>query len=198
MGNELIEYRVVPVTRYIVTKCRTGAPPEAVSSVGECGEFQNLRNANAIAEALADREPYAKDGSDGVDVRVIPFNQVPGRAMRFKLRLNDRRPAVATRVGEDGKPAGRTITVGEGDRAYTVADPEDAKNFFIDGENLRFGAVAARFDKDGNNACEENRIFGKWSPSVDFAALVRNPAALAGLGPIGSEFYVDLIPAPAS
>lgn len=48
-----IEYRVRPVTRYIITRYES---TENVGSVGTVGEFTNVRSANRICEALAATE----------------------------------------------------------------------------------------------------------------------------------------------
>lgn len=58
MAKELIEYRVRPVTRYVVTKYenldtveREGGNRQA-GSVGTCGEFDNESTAYNVAYAL--------------------------------------------------------------------------------------------------------------------------------------------------
>lgn len=51
-----IEYRVRPVTRYIITRYESS---ERVGSVGTVGEFPNVSTANRICEALAATESGA-------------------------------------------------------------------------------------------------------------------------------------------
>ena len=58
------------------------------------------------------------------------------------------------------------------------------------GARIVFGAVAPEFDGEGNNACEENRIFGKWTPSASLDMTINNPRAAAEFEQ-GKEYYVD-------
>lgn len=45
-------------------------------------------------------------------------------------------------------------------------------------------------DSDRSNACEENRIFGKNTPSGDISMFITNPIA-AERFEVGREYYVD-------
>lgn len=53
------EYRVRPVTRWIVTRWHCEDYGAGSSGVEECGEFSNLRQANKVCEALGSLEPEA-------------------------------------------------------------------------------------------------------------------------------------------
>lgn len=194
MVKQTIEYGVRAVTRYIVTKHRSGeGVPE---STGEVAEVDTLTKANLIAEAMAGREPYGSDNPD-VAVKVNLLHEPPGRVMRCKVKLGSRQVALGyAPTNSEGKYPGRTVTIGEGERAYQSPDLTDPANFRPDGEQLTFYAVTAGFASDGTANVEENRIFGHWSPQVEFKATVRNPDVLRNLGEAGEEFYVDFIRAP--
>lgn len=49
MSNDEVEYRVIPVTRYIVTVFQRA---DGKACVGECGEFNNEHLAAEVAHAL--------------------------------------------------------------------------------------------------------------------------------------------------
>lgn len=69
MTDELIEYRVKPVTRYIVTRFeRDGS---GAGSVGSCGtgEFENAATAYQVAYALA-RADHERKGWGLADPRI--------------------------------------------------------------------------------------------------------------------------------
>lgn len=114
--------------------------------------------------------------------------------MRCKVVLSGRMVNVAFATGPDGQPLGRQIVEGEGDRAYKRPDPMDPANWRPDGEKLTFHAVCAGFTSDGEHNVAENRIFGKYSPTFDLNAVVKNDHVLAQLQQ-GKSYYVDFIPA---
>lgn len=60
--NKIIEYRVRPVTRYIITRFHSETTPTGGSSVGSemLGEFDNQVKAELIAQALTGMESGAK------------------------------------------------------------------------------------------------------------------------------------------
>jgi hypothetical protein len=57
-----VEYRVRPVTRFVVTRWyhedQEGGRQNGGSEV--CGEFENMQRANKVCEALAAQEPEAE------------------------------------------------------------------------------------------------------------------------------------------
>lgn len=114
--------------------------------------------------------------------------------MRCKVRLSSRMVNVTSAYDADGKPLGRTVTQGEGDRAFTTADPMDPANWRPDGEKITFHAVSAHYDAEGESSVAENRIFGKYSPSFDITGVIKNKAVLEALEQ-GRSYYVDFIPA---
>ena len=61
-------------------------------------------------------------------------------------------------------------------------------------ETLRFHGVAKSDGPYPADGSDENNSFSKWSPQVDFAIVVANPA-LFGKFEAGTEFYVDFTPA---
>lgn len=74
-----------------------------------------------------------------------------------------------------------------------------------DGTSTRGGTVtlkavhAATLNEKGEfhsyeQACEENKLFGRWTPSAHFSMGIANPEAYAAFV-VGKEFYVDLTPA---
>jgi hypothetical protein len=71
----------------------------------------------------------------------------------------------------------------------------------VQGASLTFTAVhGATLDQDGKfvsyqQSCEENKLFGQWTPSASFSMYVVNEAAHA-MFEEGGEYYVDLTPAP--
>lgn len=197
-----IEYRVVPVTRYLVTKHRIR--DDGSTATGDMGvEVETLRNANFLAEALASREPF--EAESGI-VSVVPFNEAPGRAMRCKVVLADKRPNVMLAYVPHGeKPPGRyteePYSYPRGKETIEGVsmklDPTDPANYRQDGVSLAFSAVWGGQAADGKNACTENRIFADATPCLSFSAVVRNASVTDQLEP-GQEYYVDFIPAPKS
>lgn len=180
-----IEYRVRAVTRYVVTQHEEGRTQEI-------GEYAATELAGGVAAALsiARRER-------GDDAVFVPYEgPPPGKVMRCKVVMTDRQVNVASAVDEKGDYLGRMVDREYGDgKTYKSPDTMDPANWRPDGEKIRFGAVCAGFDKDGVANVEENRIFGYWSPSVTFEAIVRNEQVLRNLQ-VGAEYYVDFIPAP--
>lgn len=55
MSKALVEYRVRPVERYVVTRYHTAAPGDGTAKGGSevCGEFDNEHHANVICATLA-------------------------------------------------------------------------------------------------------------------------------------------------
>lgn len=180
------EYRVRAVTRYVVTHHEDGRTQEV-------GEFVASELASGVGAALA--IAHRERGDEAV---FVPYEgPPPGKVMRCKVVMHDRQVNIAFANDGEGKPLGRVITRGEGKYAHEAPDPMDPTNWRGDGEKIRFGAVCAGFDKNGVANVEENRIFGYWSPSVTFEAVVRNEEVLRNLQ-LGAEYYVDFIPAPKS
>lgn len=62
------------------------------------------------------------------------------------------------------------------------------------GARVTFGAVAPSFDDEGNNIVEENRVFGKWTPSASLDMTINNPTAAKQFEK-GQSYYVDFTPA---
>lgn len=62
------------------------------------------------------------------------------------------------------------------------------------GADIHMAAVSGDYDAEGNNAAEENRIFGKWTPNAHLEMGVDNPAAAAQFEP-GKTYYLDFTPA---
>lgn len=194
-----LEYRVRPVTRYIVTKHRTRE--DGSGCVDECAEVNSLKGANLIAEGLA----AAQD--ERIETSVIPLNEPPGRTMRCKAVLTQKRPNVALvhvyRVedapGRYTEEPWSSERHGKIDSGVTIKlDPTDPLNYRQDGVDLAFAAVWGGQDPaDGKNACHENRIFADATPSLNFTATVRNASVTDRLE-VGQEYYVDFIPAPKS
>jgi hypothetical protein len=184
-----IEYRVRAVTRFIVTE----HDPVAKTTT-QIAEVDGGETANLIAEAFA-AQVYANRGKLGVAIPVTA--PLPGKVMRCKVVLSSRMANVTWANDAEGKPLGRTVTIGEGEYAHTAPDPRDPTNWRPDGENLGFSAVCAGFDANGVPNVEENRIFGYWSPNVSMTMTVRNQAVLDNLEQ-GREYYVDFTPAPKS
>lgn len=180
------EYRVRAVTRYIVTRnCEHGTE--------ELGEHANLALANEAGEAMA-KAQQAADPDRSVTFHGI--HQKHGAVMRCKVSLFDRMVNIAAATDGEGKYLGRMIEKPDSrGGTYKTPDPQDPANWRPDGEKLRFAAVCAGFDANGVANVEENRIFGHWSPSVNFEAVVRNQSVLEKLE-LGGEYYVDFIPAP--
>lgn len=60
--NKIIEYRVRPVTRYIITRFHSETTPAGFGRVGSemLGEFDNQVKAERIAQALTGMESGAK------------------------------------------------------------------------------------------------------------------------------------------
>jgi hypothetical protein len=189
MTQEL-EYRVRAVTRFIVTEHDPVA--KATTTIAE---VDGGGTANTIAEAFAaaaNANPAGQLRARAVQITDAP----PGKVMRCKVSMIDRRVNVASGLDEKGDYLGRMVERPDGrGGVYKSPDPTDPANWRPDGEHIRFGAVCAGFDKDGNANVEENRIFGYWSPSVNFDAVVRNEIVLQNLE-LGGEYYVDFIPAP--
>lgn len=53
----IIQYKVKPVTRYIVTRYEgSGGEHSGRASTETCGEFDNYRKANSVCQALAKAE----------------------------------------------------------------------------------------------------------------------------------------------
>lgn len=95
-------------------------------------------------------------------------------AVRCKFQVWGHMPAVRQEVGPDGHWTDRHLA---------------------DGATVQMGAVCADgFEEDGTPRCEENRIFGKWTPSGSISLHLRSAPAIAALAP-GKTFYVDFIPA---
>lgn len=181
-----IEYRVRAVTRYVVTRF-DGA------STTEMGEYASTDLASRIGGALALREQKC---CPGADASFEPYEgPPPGRTMRCKVQLSDRRQSVNLAHGSQAQGRKEVRDGPHGD--YTWVDPTDPANYVMDGEGFTFHAVWGGQDPaDGKNACRENRIFADATPQFHLSCLVRNPAALAALGKSGDEYYVDFIPAP--
>lgn len=185
------EYRVRAVTRFVVTQHEDGRTQEV-------GEFvaSELASGVAAALALARRER-------GDEAVFVPYEgPPPGKVMRCKVVLQDRSHAYAPAERDaDNKPPGRYTETpwshqrnGQEYSGVTVtADPTDPANIVLDGERLRFGAVCP--PTCDPNGAEENLIFGKYTPSFDLTAHVRNPDVLAALER-GEAYYVDFTPAP--
>lgn len=180
-----VEYRVRAVTRYIVTA-------HDDTSTTEVGEYRASELASGAAAALA-----LAERTNGANAVFVPYEgPPPGKVMRCKVSMTDRRVNVASATDDKGVYLGRMIERPDGrEGTYKSADPTDPTNWRPDGEHIRFAAVCAGFDKDGVANVEENRIFGYWSPSVTFEAVVRNEDVLRNLQ-LGAEYYVDFIPAP--
>ena len=106
---------------------------------------------------------------------------------RCKVVLGNRSPQAW--MAEN--PGGRTITNKEGKE---VPDPLDGANYAVQGEKLSFHPVSASYGADGESSVAENRIFGKYSPSITMEMVVKNPHVLANLEQ-GRAYYVDFIPA---
>ena len=53
---EKIEYRVRPVTRFIVTRYHENVPSEGCAGVETCGQFDNYETAYAVGYALCKAE----------------------------------------------------------------------------------------------------------------------------------------------
>lgn len=180
-----IEYRVRAVTRYVVTKHRVR--DDGSATTGECLETQSAENANRAAEALAAAEPMGA-------VAFAFEGPPPGRAMRAKVVLTEKRPNAYLRSGPDVPGRKETRTNDQG-REYTWADPTDPLNVAADGWHVRFAAVWGGADPaDQGNAARENRIFAHATPCLNFDAVIRNEEVVERLH-LGSEFYVDFIPA---
>lgn len=47
------EYKVRPVTRYVVTRYTSAVDQICIKGSENCGEFDNLKNANTVCESLA-------------------------------------------------------------------------------------------------------------------------------------------------
>lgn len=60
--NKIVEYRVRPVTRYIITRFHSETTPTGGGQVGSemLGEFDNQVKAELIAQALVEKEVGAK------------------------------------------------------------------------------------------------------------------------------------------
>ncbi len=73
----------------------------------------------------------------------------------------------------------------------------------VNAASLAFAAVhAPTRDADGNfvsyqQTCEENKLFGQWTPSADFRTYIVNEAAHA-MFEVGGEYYVDFTKAPTA
>jgi hypothetical protein len=59
---------------------------------------------------------------------------------------------------------------------------------------VQMSPVFASLPDNQGNAVEENRIFGKWSPSDSLQMQIRNPAAAAQFE-LGKSYYLDFTPA---
>lgn len=93
-----IEYRVRPVTRYVLTKSRirSSKANSPDGTVSEVGEFQSLSTANTVGAALAAKEPY--EGADDVSVTFEGFTP-PGEKVRAKFRCSAIMPATYKESG---------------------------------------------------------------------------------------------------
>lgn len=77
MTNELIEYRIRPVTRYIVTKFEQDENCGSVGGLG--GEFDNYESAYQVAYALADADHKRKGWEPGDERIQYPKYEPPVR-----------------------------------------------------------------------------------------------------------------------
>lgn len=86
--SKVIEYRVRPVTRYVVTRFHSEGegPVRGMAGCETCGEFDNMERANTVAHALHASEPgstyarlvdpgFAHIGGDSADH--FPINAHP-------------------------------------------------------------------------------------------------------------------------
>lgn len=83
--SQFIEYRVRPVTRYVVTRYHRESRSNGNESGGceGCGEFDNMQRANTVAEALH----KAEDGSTFAKLIDPGFAHIGGDTVdRFPLR----------------------------------------------------------------------------------------------------------------
>lgn len=94
-------------------------------------------------------------------------------AVRCKFQVWGHTPAVRQEIGPDGNWTDKHLA---------------------DGVVVQMGAVCAGYDADGESEIEENRIFGKWTPSGSISLHLRSAPAIAALAS-GRQFYVDFIPA---
>lgn len=81
-----IEYRVRPVTRYVVTRFHSG---ERSAGCETCGEFDNMQRANTVAEALHKSEQgssFAKLIDPGFTHEGIAAGPIVAGPDRFPLR----------------------------------------------------------------------------------------------------------------
>lgn len=180
--SKQIEYRVRAVTRYVVTQHE--------GSTQEVGEFTASELASGVAAALA--LARRERGDDAV---FVPYEgPPPGKAMRCKLVMIDKKPYASLQWGGEAKGRTEPRTNDQG-REYIWVDPGDPANYVVDGEFVDFAAVWGGQAADGANAVRENRIFSDATPSFRASGHIRNQGALAALA-VGQEYYVDFIPAP--
>ena len=59
---------------------------------------------------------------------------------------------------------------------------------------VSFAAVFESKEGVEGNACPENAVFGKWTPSASLSMSIQNPAAFAQFEQ-GKAYYVDFTPA---
>lgn len=52
-----------------------------------------------------------------------------------------------------------------------------------------YGVFTHQDEREGN-ACEENHVFGKWTPAADIRMIIVNPGAFEQFE-LHKEFYVD-------
>lgn len=68
--SKIVEYRVRPVTRFIVTRCHSEDDgPRQGGGVGQCGEFQNEQMAYDVGYALC-RAEHEQLGYPADDARI--------------------------------------------------------------------------------------------------------------------------------
>lgn len=63
------------------------------------------------------------------------------------------------------------------------------------GGSVALSPVFASKEGISGNACEENHIFGQYTPSGEINMCILNPAALEQFE-LGKPYYVDFSPAP--
>jgi hypothetical protein len=103
MKTTFTEYRVRPVSRYIVTKYVSESDPETGSgSQGSSliGEFPNRHVATDVAHAFAG----AHDHVSGVNQNILPNHDIPALLRNIAEDASEMQRGIVVLIDKDGKP----------------------------------------------------------------------------------------------
>jgi hypothetical protein len=117
------------------------------------------------------RSPYI-----ALILRDIPRNQcriITARQCRIIFALPPPTGIPPEAVFHTMKGKEMTVCCAKFVRTAKIIRPSSQEGFDKDAEP-HFHAVCSQFDPDGNNASEENRIFGKWTPNASLTMIIRN------------------------